>query len=95
MVIPPSWRDNYDYVAGKRSMISPCPSRDHHDELERLLMAFEPEPTDSNAAEALIDPAYTAGLVRGDHRPDLAGALFAPQGSPERDGRSPARGAFG
>lgn len=58
----------YDYIAGGRSMISPCPSRDHHDELERLLMAFEPEPTDSNAAEALIDPAYTAGLVDYNRR---------------------------
>jgi len=51
-----------------RSMISPCPNRDHHDELERLLMQYEPEPTDSNAADTLIDPEYTAGLAAYNRR---------------------------
>jgi len=58
----------YDYVDDGRSMISPCPNRDHHDELERLLMQYEPEPTDSNAADTLIDPEYTAGLAAYNRR---------------------------
>jgi hypothetical protein len=58
----------YDYSKDRRSLISPCPSRDHHDELERLLMEYEPEPTDTNAAEALIDPDYTSGLVAYNRR---------------------------
>jgi MoaA/NifB/PqqE/SkfB family radical SAM enzyme len=53
----------YNYSQDRRSLISPCPSRDHHDELERLLMEYEPEPTDTNAADALVDPDYTSGLV--------------------------------
>jgi MoaA/NifB/PqqE/SkfB family radical SAM enzyme len=44
----------HSYIEDGQSMIAPCPNRDHHDELERLLIEFEPEPTDSNAAEALV-----------------------------------------
>jgi MoaA/NifB/PqqE/SkfB family radical SAM enzyme len=58
----------YDYVDDGRSMIAPCPNRDHHDELECLLMRYEPEPTDANAAETLIDPDYTRGLVAYNRR---------------------------
>ena len=58
----------YDYVDDDRNMITPCPNRDHHDELERLLMRYEPEPTDTNAAETLIDPEYTRGLVAYNQR---------------------------
>ena len=58
----------YDYVDDGRSMITPCPNRDHHDELERLLLQYEPLPTDSNAAETLVDPEYTRGLVAYNRR---------------------------
>ncbi len=58
----------YDYVRDRRSMMAPCPNRDHHDELERLLIQHEPEPTDTNAADALIDPEYTRGLVEYNRR---------------------------
>jgi MoaA/NifB/PqqE/SkfB family radical SAM enzyme len=58
----------YDYIEDGRSMITPCPNRDHHDELERLLMQYEPDPTDTNAAETLIDPEYTRGLVAYNRR---------------------------
>ncbi len=58
----------YDYVDDDRNMITPCPNRDHHDELERLLLQYEPLPTDSNAAETLVDPEYTAGLVAYNRR---------------------------
>ena len=57
-----------DFVSRGRNQIAPCPNRDHHDELERLLMKYEPEPTDSNAAETLIDPEYTRGLVDYNRR---------------------------
>ena len=58
----------YDYINDGRSMLAPCPNRDHHDELERLLIECEPEPTDTNAAETLIDPEYTRGLVAYSRR---------------------------
>jgi hypothetical protein len=58
----------YDYVDEGRSTIAPCPNRDHHDELERLLLRYEPEPTDSNAAETLVDPEYTRRLVAYNRR---------------------------
>jgi MoaA/NifB/PqqE/SkfB family radical SAM enzyme len=58
----------YDYVESGRSTITPCPNRDHHDELERLLLQYEPIPTDSNAADTLIDPEYTRGLVAYNRR---------------------------
>jgi len=84
----------YDYVNDRRSMLTPCPVRDHHDELERLLREYAPEPTDANAAEALVDPEYTRGLVAYNqrlqaitgsiwedhylHRVAAEGELFAP-----------------
>jgi len=58
----------YDYIDDDRSMIAPCPNRDHHDELEKLLLQYEPDPTDSNAAETLVDPEYTRGLVAYNRR---------------------------
>lgn len=61
-------RWQYDYVDDDRNTISPCPNRDHHDELERLLLHHRPEPTDTNAAETLIDPEYTRGLVAYSRR---------------------------
>ena len=58
----------YDYIADGRSMLAPCPNRDHHDELEKLLLKHRPEPTDANAAETLVDPDYTRGLVEYNKR---------------------------
>lgn len=52
-----------DYKTCHRNGLAPCPNRDHHDELEPLLREFKPVPTDTNAAETLIDPGYTQGLV--------------------------------
>ena len=52
-----------DYKNKNRNGLTPCPNRDHHDELEVLLRKYEPEPTDANAAETLTDPEYTQGLV--------------------------------
>ena len=51
------------YKANNRNGLAPCPSRDHHDELEVLLRRYEPDPIDINASHALIDPGYTNGLV--------------------------------
>jgi MoaA/NifB/PqqE/SkfB family radical SAM enzyme len=84
----------YDYVEDGRSTIAPCPNRDHHDELERLLVQYEVVPTDSNAADTLVDPDYTRGLVAYNrrfealtdgiwqehyvHRQAAEGELFAP-----------------
>jgi MoaA/NifB/PqqE/SkfB family radical SAM enzyme len=67
----------YDYIDEDRSMLAPCPNRDHHDELERLLLRYEPLPTDANAAETLIDPEYTRGLVAYNRRFEaLTGAVW-------------------
>ncbi|MBG0771441.1 MAG: radical SAM protein [Anaerolineaceae bacterium] len=52
-----------EYKKQNRNGLAPCPNRDHHDELEVLLRKYEPEPTDANAFETLIDPEYTKGLV--------------------------------
>ena len=55
-----NWQE--DYKAARRNGLAPCPNRDHHEELERLLQQYEPEPTDTNAAQTLVDPLYTSGL---------------------------------
>ena len=55
-----NWQE--EYKAARRNGLAPCPNRDHHEELERLLRQYEPEPTDTNAAQTLVDPLYTRGL---------------------------------
>lgn len=48
------------------NLLRPCPIRDHHAEFQKMLMEHEPDPTDENAREALLDPAYHEGLERFD-----------------------------
>lgn len=55
------------YKQENKNGLAPCPNRDHHEDMEKLLREFEPEPTDENAAETLTDPEYTQGLVEYSH----------------------------
>jgi len=43
--------------------LAPCIIRDHHETLRRLMAMHEPEPTDPNAREALLDEEYYRGLA--------------------------------
>ncbi len=52
-----------DFRHKRRNDLSPCPNRDHHEELQRMLLEHEPDPTDANAAAALLDPEYSRGLA--------------------------------
>jgi MoaA/NifB/PqqE/SkfB family radical SAM enzyme len=61
---------NWKNTAHRGNWMMPCPIRDHHAEFHQLVRAHEPEPTDENAAAALMDPEYHAGLEQFDR--DLA-----------------------
>ena len=54
------WQEGYHQNDG--NWLAPCIIRDHHAELRRLISANEPDPTDENAREALLDPHYSQGL---------------------------------
>ena len=56
------WQRSYK----KGNMLSPCPNRDHHHVLERLIAKHEPDPSDDNARSALLDPQYSQGLAEYD-----------------------------
>ena len=43
--------------------LAPCIIRDHHDDFRRLLAEHEPDPTDENARDALLDPGYAQGMI--------------------------------
>ncbi|HQE92708.1 MAG TPA: radical SAM protein [Anaerolineae bacterium] len=58
------WQFNYKNKNGNGLM--PCPNRDHHADLQRLIMEHEPDPIDVNAAAALADPEYAQGLAQYD-----------------------------
>lgn len=58
------WQKNYKQARGNWMM--PCPNRDHHAELRRLIAEHEPDPLDENAREALLDPEYARGLEQYD-----------------------------
>ena len=55
-----------DFQTRGRNEIAPCPMRDHHMELRRLLNEYEPDPMDENAKAALLDPDYARGLDKYD-----------------------------
>jgi hypothetical protein len=46
--------------------MAPCVIRDHHADFRRLVMEHEPEPSDDNAADALLDPDYARGMEAYD-----------------------------
>jgi len=55
-----------DFQARQCNEMAPCPMRDHHMELRRLLHDYEPDPMDENARAALLDPGYAGGLQKYD-----------------------------
>jgi hypothetical protein len=51
------WQEGYHQ--NDVNWLDPCIIRDHHAELRRLISANEPDPTDENAREVLLDPQRT------------------------------------
>lgn len=58
------WQLDYKHKNGNG--LAPCPNRDHHSDLLRIIMEHEPDPIDANAAAALLDPEYSRGLAQYD-----------------------------
>lgn len=58
------WQLKYKQENGNG--LAPCPNRDHHSDLQRMLREHEPDPIDANAAAALLDPDYVQGLAQYD-----------------------------
>lgn len=53
-----------DYKNKNGNGLAPCPTRDHHAELQRMLIEHEPDPIDENAAVALLDSEYAQALAQ-------------------------------
>jgi MoaA/NifB/PqqE/SkfB family radical SAM enzyme len=61
------WQNDYRIGNGRPgNWMAPCVIRDHHADFRRLVMQHEPDPTDQNAAEALLDPDYARGMEAYD-----------------------------
>lgn len=45
-----------------KNVINPCPIRDHNAAFRQLVRKHEPDPSDSNAAAAMVDPEYAQGM---------------------------------
>lgn len=58
------WQQSYQQDKG--NWLMPCPMRDHHADLRRLLAEHEPEPIDANARTAFLDGEYARGLAEYD-----------------------------
>jgi MoaA/NifB/PqqE/SkfB family radical SAM enzyme len=75
------WQAGYKKGNGKHgNWLAPCIIRDHHDEFRRLLREHEPDPSDSSAEEALMDPEYEQGMVAyGAAYQELSGEVWRKQ----------------
>jgi MoaA/NifB/PqqE/SkfB family radical SAM enzyme len=64
------WQHSYGFKQARPedhgNWIAPCPMRDHHATLRRILERYPAEPEDENVALALQDPGYYAGMVAYD-----------------------------
>jgi MoaA/NifB/PqqE/SkfB family radical SAM enzyme len=58
------WQKSYKH--GKGNWLMPCPIRDHHADLRKMIAVHLPEPADESAREALLDLDYAAGMNRYD-----------------------------
>lgn len=62
-----TWQEQYRRGDGHHgNWMMPCPIRDHQKELRRLIAQYEPDPTDVNAREALLDKEYARGMIKYD-----------------------------
>lgn len=83
------WQLDYKLKGGNG--LAPCPLRDHHTEMRRIILQHEPNPSDENAAAALLDPDYARGLAAYDEALEhLTGPIWE-----TRYMRRPASGADG
>ncbi len=58
------WQASYNHGNGQPgNLMAPCIIRDHHDVLRQLISIHEPDPTDPNAAVALLDPEYAQAMI--------------------------------
>lgn len=53
-----NWQKGYK----NKNLMAPCLIRDHNDVLRQLIRENEPEPSDENARQAMMDPEYAEGL---------------------------------
>ena len=67
------WQQSYRDDEG--NWLMPCPIRDHHSDLRRLLAEHEPDPTDANARIALLDEGYARSMAEN-------GAAYQAQSEP-------------
>jgi MoaA/NifB/PqqE/SkfB family radical SAM enzyme len=75
------WQEDYEKDNGRHgNWLAPCIIRDHHDDFRRLLIEHEPDPSDSSAEEALMDPEYEQGMVAyGAAYQELSGEVWKKQ----------------
>ncbi len=59
-----NWQTAYRKKNG--NWLAPCIIRDHYPELRKMIARHEPDPTDENARQALLDPKYARGLEQYD-----------------------------
>jgi hypothetical protein len=58
------WQENYWNNHG--NWLAPCLIRDHHADLRQLIIKHEPEPSDEEARNALLDSNYARGMEKYD-----------------------------
>jgi MoaA/NifB/PqqE/SkfB family radical SAM enzyme len=59
-----NWQKTYKKNNG--NWLMPCPIRDHHADLRKMIAVHQPEPSDESAREALLDLDYAAGMDQYD-----------------------------
>ena len=75
------WQASYNHGNGHPgNLLAPCLIRDHHDVLRQLVGDYEPDPTDVNAEEALLDPEFAQAMIEyGQEYQALSGQIWDTQ----------------
>jgi len=71
------WQIDMKVKTNSKNLLNPCPVRDHNSDFRKILSKHEAEPSDANAAAAIQDEEYAAGMdAYGEEYQKIADSIW-------------------
>ena len=71
------WQIDMKIKTNSKNLLNPCPVRDHNSDFRKILFKHEAEPSDANAAAAIQDEEYAAGMdAYGEEYQKIADSIW-------------------